>query len=169
MTNTIALLAVSTVILLYILLLQVTRLKNRTKKYRELQAANIPGLTIADFSFRDLVNQRFIGLDQSKRILVLFDLQRAGEGITILPLPEIAYCKLEKQTTETVHRGRNREPFEKLLTRISLLLFSADKILLSEFVFFDQEKNGLKELSSLLQKAERWKKLIKRNGITEIA
>ncbi|MET0392105.1 MAG: hypothetical protein ABW019_03150 [Chitinophagaceae bacterium] len=169
MNNTIVLLAVSSAILLYILLLQVARKKSTAKKHRALHVARLPGLTAADFSHCDLVDNRFIGLDKLKRVLVMADLENTVDGIAILPLPDIACCKLEKQTTETVHRGRNREPFEKLLTSISLLLFSAENKLVGRFVFFDQDRNGLKQLASRLQKAERWLKLFKRNGITEIA
>lgn len=169
MDNEFVLLAIGIAGLLYTVLLQVAKKSNDDKKYRELQAINIPGFTIHGFVNTDLVNKRFIGLERSKKVLVLADLEKPGEGVVFLSLQDIASCRLEQHTTEMVHRGRNRVPFEKLLTKVSLQLFSADRNLLSEFVFFDPEKNTLKEMAPLLQKAHRWKKLMKRNGITEIA
>ena len=121
-----------------------------------------------DLGLKEIINNQFIGFDRSKRVLLLSQLDKDKENLTVIPISTVAYCKLDNQTIEVVHRGRNRTVSEALLSKISILLFSATKKLLFEFVFFDQEKNALKELPYLAKRAEYWKKLIMKTGIVEV-
>ncbi len=168
MENTMVLLTIGILGIIFFSLLHFkSSKKGKNVKSRLLKTRKMITQGIAEMSEKDIINNQLIGLDKKKRSLVFFHFGKEEEGMLVIPLSKIAYCTLNKQTEEFIHRGRNRTTSEMLLSRVSLLFFSLKKIPLFEFVFFDEEKNNINELPYLMNRAEYWEALIKKTGTAE--
>jgi hypothetical protein len=113
---------------------------------------------------KEVINSQFIGLDPVKKILLLSHLSENSEPVKIILLADIFLCRIEKESRDVIHRGRNRTTCEKELVRVSLLLYSFKKSVEAEFVFFDNELNDNRDMPRLLMKAEYWKNKIAATG-----
>jgi hypothetical protein len=163
------LLCVSILGILFFLFFHLYSSRKRTTASQRLLVKEISSLSNLDLMQKEIINNQFIALDRSGKLVILSHVENNREAIETIPLSEISYCKLDKDVHEVVHRGRNRTVSELLLNKISLLLFSASKRLLYELVFFDQEKNNFKDLPYLSKRAEYWKKVITKKGVAELA
>jgi hypothetical protein len=163
------LLSVSILGILLFLVIHIYSNRKKTTVTQRLLVQQITTNSNLDLIQKEIINNQFIALDRSGKLVLLSHLDNNKEEIETIPLSEVSYCRLDKQVHEVVHRGRNRTASEFLLNKISLLLFSASKRILYELVFFDQDKNSFKELPYLSKRAEYWKKLITRKVVAPVA
>jgi len=121
-----------------------------------------------DLNDRDIINSQFIGIDVSKKMLVLSQLNHPAEPVRTIMLSDIVFCRMIKKYREILSTDPVKATGENELDHVSIVFYSGAKYPEAEFTFYDGSLNTKDEMPGMIKKAEYWKNLIAKTGSVDI-
>jgi hypothetical protein len=163
-----ALLLIISTIGIPVIFFLINRRKNRTRNETFLkvfsQEATRQGLS---FSRQELLRSKIIGLDDIKKMLLVFDFANAGDMIGI-SMEDVKNCTAEKIYDNVVIGSERNEKIEPHLRSIDLKFTFKNNIEPIQVSFYDSSVNGIYEMAELEEKAKTWAALLSKMVFKEL-